>query len=79
MYAHPRINQSQQLQTAIVIACSHKFVVSGHACAPMQVVPISDYNNNVRDARCWGSDCGNKGAVAFHACLGNFRMYKDQV
>ncbi|CAK9001639.1 unnamed protein product [Durusdinium trenchii] len=31
------------------------------------VVPISDYNNNVRDARCWGSDCGNKGAVAFHA------------
>jgi len=24
------------------------------------VVPISDYTNNVRDARCWGSDCGNK-------------------
>ena len=35
-----------------------------------QVVPISDYTNNVRDARCWGSDCGNKGAVAFHPFLG---------
>mgnify|MGYP002803568489 FL=1 len=30
------------------------------------VVPIGDYTENVRDARCWGSDCGNKGAVAFH-------------
>jgi len=30
------------------------------------VAPVPDYTNNIRDARCWGSDCGNKGAVAFH-------------
>ena len=36
---------------------------------PDEVAPVADYNNNVRDARCWGSDCGNKGAVAFHAPL----------
>ncbi|CAL1134281.1 unnamed protein product [Cladocopium goreaui] len=42
------------------------------------VIPIPDYTENVRDARCWGSDCGNKGAVAFHpfkAVNGWYRCY----
>eukprot|EP00439_Symbiodinium_sp_Y106_P039464 s741_g4.t2 len=31
------------------------------------VQALQDYNNFLRDERCWGVDCGNKGAVAFHS------------
>ena len=31
------------------------------------VQALQDYNNFLRDERCWGVDCGNKAAVAFHS------------
>ena len=47
------------------------------AAVVSQVTLIADYTNNVRDARCWGSDCGNKAAVAFHPPLGqNSKAFK---
>ena len=30
-----------------------------------------DYMNFLHDERCWGVDCGNKAAVAFHSLLGS--------
>ena len=34
-----------------------------------QVHTQPDYMNFLHDERCWGVDCGNKAAVAFHSLL----------
>lgn len=76
---HARVPEDVGCDLAVENWTWEAFPASGVTCedernavthVTAKVVPIGDYTENVRDARCWGSDCGNKGAVAFHPPLG---------
>ena len=56
---------SYLLQNALNAKCQQ----TGQMYSEVKTQP--DYLNFLHDERCWGVDCGNKAAVAFHSLLGS--------
>lgn len=69
-----RIDQSLVHWQDICHICArtqHQVLATTGQMYQSEVKTQPDYMNFLHDERCWGVDCGNKAAVAFHSLLGS--------